>query len=290
MQVIGGTKPARGNDRRNERSMPTDLGGRIREWRRFRGISQLELAFRANSSQRHVSFLESGRSKPSRNLLLALTQALDMPLRARNEILVTAGFAPFFPGRPLQSTELSQTRLLLARMLAHHEPYPAIVLDLGWNILMSNRPAARLLRLCVPERSPDRSLEGLNLMRLMCDPGGMRPYIASWNHTGPVLLARLRREASANPGSPADRLLRELIEENAFPPPDEPAEPPLEPTIPVELKLGDQRLKLVNTLTTFGTPQDVTIQELRIDMSFPADEASDRILHAWAEETRRRGV
>jgi transcriptional regulator with XRE-family HTH domain len=267
--------------------MNNHFGALIREWRRRRGISQLELAARANSSQRHVSFLESGRSKPSRTIVLVLTEALDMPLRARNEILVSAGFAPFYPQRPIAAVELAHTRSILTRMLAHHEPYPAIVLDLGWNVLMLNRTASHLVRLCVPCANPDRSFEGLNLLRLMCDPAGMRPYIASWVHTGPALFARLRREAAAYPGSPADRLVCDLIDERAFPPFVERESEPLDPTIPLELQLGDQRLRLVNTLTTFGTPQDIAVQELRIDMSFPADDASDRLLHAWAAEWRR---
>src|SRR5215469_11604742 len=102
----------------------------LRDWRKRRGISQLELAGRANSSQRHVSFLESGRSQPGRSVVLALAEALDLPLRARNEILLAAGFAPLYPDRPLAATELAQTRAMLVRMLEHHEPYPAIVLDL----------------------------------------------------------------------------------------------------------------------------------------------------------------
>jgi transcriptional regulator with XRE-family HTH domain len=258
----------------------------LREWRHKRGVSQLELAGRANSSQRHVSFLESGRSQPSRSIVLALTEALDLPLRARNEILAAAGFAPFYPDRPLAATELAQTRSILSRMLEHHEPYPAIVLDLGWNVLMLNRAAAQLFERCLPQSDPGPSREGLNLFWLMCDARGLRPLIASWAHTGPALFGRLRREAAAYPGSAADRLLQALIEEKACPPFVEPEDGLLEPTIPMELKIGDERLKLVNTLTTFGTPQDIAVQELRIEMSFPADDASDRLLHRWAEESR----
>ena len=288
MDVIAVANAAHGFDGEARNPMNTHFGALIREWRRQRGISQLELAARANSSQRHVSFLESGRSNPSRTMVLALTEALDMPLRARNEILAAAGFAPFYPDRPLASIELAHTRSILARMLEHHEPYPAIVLDLGWNVLMLNPAAARLVQLCVPQRRRGHSFEGLNLLRLMCDANGLRPYIASWAHTGPALFARLRREAAAYPGSPADRLLRELVDEKAFPPFVEPEDGPLDPTIAVELKLGDQRIKLVNTLTTFGTPQDIAIQELRIEMSFPADDASDQLLHAWADASRLR--
>jgi transcriptional regulator with XRE-family HTH domain len=215
------------------------FGALIREWRRRRGISQLELAARANSSQRHVSFLESGRSLPSRATVLALTEALDLPLRARNEILLAAGFAPLYPDRRLAATELAPARSILARMLAHHEPYPAIVLDLGWNVQMLNRAAAHLVRACIPHADPGGSFEGVN---------------------------------------------QELMDAKAFPPFGAPEGRSLEPTIPLELRLGESCLRLVNTLTTFGTPQDVALQELRVEMSFPADDASDRLLHAWAQE------
>jgi transcriptional regulator with XRE-family HTH domain len=266
--------------------MTAGFAALLREWRKRRGFSQLELAGRANSSQRHVSFLESGRSRPSRGVVLALTEALDLPLRARNQILAAAGFAPLYPDRPLASTELAQVRTILARLLAHHEPYPAIVLDLGWDVLMLNRAAEELVARCLPRQETGLSGERLNLFRLMCDERGLRPVITSWSQTGPALFARLRREATAHPGSAADHLLQAIATEKALPPFVEPEDEIFEPAIALELSVGPERLKLVNTLTTFGTPQDVALQELRIEMSFPADEASDRLLQRWAEESR----
>ena len=250
----------------------------MKQWRHDRHASQLELASIANSSQRHVSFLESGRSQPSRGMVLALAEALDLPLRARNELLAAAGFAPFYPERALASADLAGARAILERILLHHDPYPAFVLDVGWNLLMHNRAAGRLIRLCVPASGVGESLVGINFLRLMCDPAGMRPFIASWPMTGRALLARLRREAATHPRSAVGRLLDELIERDAFPRFVEPEDEPVDVTIPVEFAVGARRIRLINTLTTFGTPQDVSVQELRIEMSFPADDESERLL------------
>jgi transcriptional regulator with XRE-family HTH domain len=254
----------------------------LRQWRKSRKVSQLELAMRANTSQRNVSFVESGRTRPSREMVLKLADALDLPLRARNEILLAAGFAPFYPDRTLTSAGMELPRRMLERMLAHHEPYPAMVLDAGWNIVMHNRAAGRLIERCVPAAGLVElsSREGLNFLRLVCDPKGMRSRIRNWPHVGRALMARLRREALAYPGAPSELLLRDLLT-NKLLPPFSAGESPLEAVMPVELELGDGQLRLFNMLTTFGTPQDVVLQELRIEMSFPADNMSDAILHDW---------
>jgi transcriptional regulator with XRE-family HTH domain len=258
------------------------FGVLLRQWRRARDASQLELALRAPTTQRHVSFLESGRARPSRAMVLTLAEALDVPLRARNEMLLAAGYAPHYPERSLTAAELTQAHGMLARILAHHEPYPALVTDGGWSIVMHNAAAGRIIERCVPARARGTPGAPPNLLELMCDPDGMRRHITSWATTGPALLARVRREAAAQPGSPSERLLRELLARGAFPPLAEPDDAPLEATIPMELRIGDVRLRLVNTLTTFGTPQDVTLQELRIEMSFPADDETDDALRRWA--------
>src|SRR5215472_2676265 len=258
------------------------LGTLLRQWRKSRNVSQLELALRAKTSQRNVSFVESGRTRPSRRMVLKLADALDLPLRARNEVLLAAGFAPLYPERALTSAGMELPCRMLERMLTHHEPYPAMVLDAGWNMVMHNRAAGRViersvLALALAEFS---SPEGVNFLRLVFDPKGMRSRIRNWPHVGRALLARLRREALAYPGSPSEVLLRDLLAHNLLPP-FSANEPPLEVVTPVELELGDDCLRLFNTLTTFGTPQDVVLQELRIEMSFPADEPSDTILHGW---------
>lgn len=258
------------------------LGALLRQWRKIRNVSQLDLAADAHTSQRNVSFIEFGRAHPSRRMLLTLLEALDVPLRARNEILLAAGFAPIYPERTLTSQEMNLANQVLDRIIAHHEPYPAMVLDGGWNVVVHNRATARIIESCVPPDALIRFSQSgkLNFMRLMCAPNGLRPHVRSWPQTGLVLLARLRREAAAYPGSPSALLLRELLDAKAFPEFGELSEAPLEPTIPLELEVNGARLRFLNTLTTFGTPQDVTLQELRIELSFPADEATERLLRA----------
>jgi transcriptional regulator with XRE-family HTH domain len=256
------------------------FGTVLAQWRKARSVSQLELALRAEISQRHVSFMETGRAKPSREMALKLAEALDVPLRARNEVLLAAGYAPFYSERKLDSQEMIRAAQVLKRMLDHHEPYPAMVLDGEWNIVMKNQASTRIISACLSDAAlPEFSRNGkLNFMRVMCSPKGLRPHVRNWTQTGRVLLTRLRREAAAYPGSASEILLRELLAQKVFPEFTESAGAPLSPVIPLELIVNGELLRLINTLTTFGTPQDVTLQELRIEMSFPADDASDRIL------------
>ena len=248
-------------------------------------MSQLDLALKTSISQRHISFVESGRAQPSREMVVKLAEGLDLPLRARNEILLAAGYAPLFPERRLDLTAMKSAREALERILNHHEPYPAVVTDGAWNIVMQNAAAARIVAHCLDEATKLQlaSDSAINFMRLMFAGDGMRPYILNWPETRTVLLARLLREAIASPASLSEALRRELADEAASPKAEAVTrEEPLEPTLPLELLIGDVRLRLFNTFTTFGTPQDVTLQELRIDMSFPADEETDRFLAAAA--------
>jgi transcriptional regulator with XRE-family HTH domain len=266
------------------------FGSVLRQWRTLRRKSQLDLALDAGISQRHLSFMESGRAHPSREMVLTIAETLDMPLRARNDLLSAAGFAAYYPERPLDFEEMKRVRETLARILQHHEPYPSMVLDRHWNILTKNNASAGIISRCVKEESlaelfPDGQL---NFLRLMFDAKGLRPRVRSWEQTAPILIGRLRREASAYPGSPSETLLAELL-------PSAPArtwpgldDAPLPPTIALELDTEDGILRLFNTLTTFGTPQDVTLQELRIEMSYPVDESSDRLLRHWAESGGRK--
>jgi transcriptional regulator with XRE-family HTH domain len=260
------------------------LGALLREWREIRGKSQLDLALDAQVSQRHLSFIESGRTRPSREMVLAITEALDLPLRARNDLLGAAGFAAFYPERPLDATEMKRVREALGRILEHHEPYPSMVLDRSWNILMKNKASTRIIERSISGEVFARLAPGgkLNFMRMMFASDGMRPRVKRWERTAPILIARLRREVVAYPESPSEALLRELLPNApvAFIPGLDDA--PLAPTVPLELETEDGELRLFNTLTTFGTPQDVTLQELRIEMSYPADDSSDAMLRRWA--------
>jgi transcriptional regulator with XRE-family HTH domain len=261
--------------------VPNNLCGKLlREWRKARHVSQLDLALLSQISQRHLSFIETGRAQAGREMILKLSEGLDVPLRARNEILLAAGYAPYFPERALAVGEMVMVNRILERMLDHHDPYPAMVLDGRWNIVMRNETASRIINSCVPGYALSRiAVQGkLNFFRLMFAKDGLRPHIRSWPETSRVLLARLRREVASCLGSPSEALLHELADGDNLPGFADFGDAPLESTIPMAIEVNGQVLRLLNTLTTFGTPQDVTLQELRIEMSFPADDATERWL------------
>src|SRR5215813_9190082 len=164
----------------------------LRQWRDVRGKTQLDLSFDAGVSQKHISFVESGRSIPSRQMLLDLAQALEIPLRERNELLVAAGYAPFYSNQSLDAPVMNSITRALQRMLRQHEPFPAIVMDRHWNVLMTNDAAPRLFNCFI---DIDARPSPRNLLHLMFDPAGMRPFVANWPETARGLLGRVYREA-----------------------------------------------------------------------------------------------
>jgi len=264
--------------------MKSGFGSILGEWRAVRRLSQLDLALLTGISQRHISFVESGRAQPSRDMIFKLADGLDLPLRARNDLFLAAGYAPAYPERRLDLSEMKAAREALEMILGHHEPYPAVVMDGSWNIVMQNAAASRIIAACVG-RDALRQLfpDGvINFMQLMFSQKGLRPHILNWAHTRLALLNRLRREAAGKPNSPSGMLRRQFDS-------DTPRGEHMihgegdEPMLSLELGIGDARLRLFNTFTTFGTPQDVLLQELRIDMSFPADETTRRFLEVAAK-------
>jgi transcriptional regulator with XRE-family HTH domain len=267
---------------RQQAAHPTRFGARLSEWRARRRESQLTLALSANVSQRHLSFIESGRAHPSQDMIVRLCDALDIPLRERNELLNCAGYAALYPERPLERLEMQSVREALRRIIEHHEPYPAFVVDRKWRVVMNNEGAARIVAACLDEETVRAlSTDGsLNFMRMMFEPTQMRPRILNWTFVAPRLLARLRREAAGDALSPSSALLRELAPTaNCGQAPTEDFEA-LAPTVPLEISINGSTLTLFDTITTFGTPQDVALQELRIEMAFPADSKTDLSLRA----------
>jgi transcriptional regulator with XRE-family HTH domain len=257
--------------------MKTGFGSILSEWRATRRLSQLDLALLTGVSQRHISFVESGRAQPSRDIVFKLADGLDLPLRARNDIFLAAGYAPAYPERHLDLTEMKSARDALELILTHHEPYPAIVTDANWNIVMQNAAATRIIASCL-EAGAIQALSSdgqLNFMQLMFSANGLRPRILNWTQTRAALLKRLRRESAGNLNSISGRLRREFDGDVA-----DPGnvvafqDTPEDPLLSLELVVAGTKIRLFNTFMTFGTPQDVTLQELRIDMSFPADEAT----------------
>lgn len=259
----------------------SDFGAALRYWRGRRGISQLKLSVDAGISQRHLSFLETGRADPSRDLILKLGLVLDIPLRQRNAMLLAAGFAPAYRERSLGDPELAAVLQALDFMLAQQAPFPALVVDRLWNLVMANEPAAGMMRwfLGMPEHAPIPRDGSVNVIRMTLDPDGLRRHIANWEDVCTDLLQWVQREAMGDgPGSEATRLLDELM---ALPGIAQAAsQPNLErralPFLPVTLRKDGVELNLFTTITTLGTPHDVTVHELRLESFFPADAASRR--------------
>lgn len=260
----------------------SDFPAALRYWRGKRGYSQLQLSTIGTVSQRHLSFLESGRSQPSKEIILKLGQALDIPLRERNVMLLAAGYAPAYQERGLGDPELQPVRQALDFMLAQQAPYPALVVDRLWNLQMCNEGAARMMRwlLGMPADQPIPGDGAISVPRLMLDAAALRPFIVNWREVAADMLGWIQREAmSDGPGSEAARLLEELaaLAETADAQPPLDAERSALPFLPVTLRKDGVELNLFTTITTMGTPRDVTLHELRIESFFPADAAT----RAW---------
>jgi transcriptional regulator with XRE-family HTH domain len=263
------------------------FGRVLREWRRKRGVSQLDLALASKVSQRHISFLESGRAQPSRGMVLRLATVLDIPLRAQNVMLIAAGFAPIYEERALGDLELRQVCKALDYLLRQHEPYPVLVLDRHWNLLMSNEAAARVLAwLRDPATMPAHLIAGgrLNLLRALCHPDGLRAYIQNWPTVAGWLTERAHREAADGQSDTTMALLQEVLAYPEIPRAWQAPnwEMPHEPLLTVVLAKDGCVLQFFTTITTFGTPHDIALQELRLESFFPADEATERTLKAWS--------
>jgi transcriptional regulator with XRE-family HTH domain len=257
----------------------SDFAAALRYWRGKRGYSQLRLATDSGVSQRHLSFLESGRSQPSRELIIKLGIVLDIPLRQRNVMLLAAGFAPAYQERSLSDPEMGAVTRALEFMLAQQSPYPALVVDRLWNLVMANQPATGMMRwlLGMPLDAPIPRDGSVNVLRLTLDPQGLRPWLVNWQDVSADSLQWIQREAMGDgPGSEAATLLAELT---ALPGVRSAVESPnldrrALPFLPLILRKDGVELNLFTTITTLGTPHDVTVHELRLEAFFPADEAT----------------
>jgi len=265
--------------RRNLDSAPasSELGTMLRHWRDLRGMSQLELSSHTGVSQRHISFIESGRSSPSRQTLMDLAQALDVPLRDRNSLLLAAGYAPIYSAAPWNAGEMQGVTRALERMLRQHEPFPAVVMDRHWNVLVTNEAAPRFFNSFIDMK---RRTGPRNMLHLLFDPDGMRPHIADWDQVAPTLIHRIARESV---GHVTDLKTQELITALLSYPGAKgewktPRAVPTTPTLPV-IPLGfihnSETLRYFSMVTTVGTPQTIAAQELRIECLFPVDESTE---------------
>ncbi len=246
------------------------FGETLKKWRKQRAMSQLDLSLNADVSTKHLSFLETGRSQPSREMVLHLAHVLDIPLAERNTLLAQSGYAAAYSQRALQHEDMQPVRQALAMLLENQNPYPAMVLDWDWNILMVNQ-AQQNLAMAVHRLQPD-FLDSNNLMELMFHPKGYRPFIRNWQPVAQYLYSRLLTERRRFTDRQSDLLSRL----HAIP--DFPSHWAVtetqhqQPMLTVELAIADQSLSLFSTLTSFGTPIDITLQELTIEQYFPSDE------------------
>jgi transcriptional regulator with XRE-family HTH domain len=252
----------------------------LKTWRQRRRLSQLELALESGVSQRHLSFLELGRANPSRSMILQLSATLEVPLRDRNDWLVAAGFAPLFRARPLDDPQMSQVMGAVRRMLASHEPFPAVAVDRAWNIRLSNRPFDGLVALLGADVWTRIGGGERNLTRLFFHPKGIRPLVANWSAIAPLLWHRARREAEALGGEEMKAVLAELRPYQDAETLGAAEEIALVPVLPLEIEKDGLRVSLFTVISTFGTAQDVTADELRIESFFPADEATEKLFRS----------
>ncbi|TFW20070.1 XRE family transcriptional regulator [Massilia arenosa] len=252
---------------------PVPVGALLREWRAARRLSQLDLALDAEISARHLSCIETGKAQPSRPLLMRLADALDMPLRERNALLHAAGYAAAIPETRLDTPAMEQVNKAIAFILAQQEPYPAFLMNRHWDILAANNAAQRVNGFLLDGRASPHA----NMLRHAFDPADLRPRIANWHDLAGTLIRHLHALVA---GSPTDAKARALLDEVlAFPgvPPrwrvrDLDTAPA--PLLTTEFVHRGVTLRFFSTITTFGTPRDITIDELHIECCFPMDEAT----------------
>jgi transcriptional regulator with XRE-family HTH domain len=264
----------------NTRLPAYDLGVLLRHWREVRGKSQLDLSLETGLSQRHLSFIENRRSAPSRQTLMDIAQALDIPFRDRNELLLAAGYAPTYSETAWNTQEMESITKALGRVLRQHEPYPALVMDRYWNVLTTNESTPRFLN-CFIDMGARKGPR--NMLHLVFDPKGMRPFIAHWEIVAKSLIQRVHREAV---GRVIDEKTKELLAallaypnvKTEWKSPKAVGGMPVRrdmPMIPIGFLKDDKLLNYFSMVTTVGTPQTVAAQELRIECMFPADEATE---------------
>jgi transcriptional regulator with XRE-family HTH domain len=260
------------------------FGALLRQWRTSRKLSQLELALESAVSQRHLSFLESGRARPSQQMVLQLAEVLEVPLRERNSLLTAAGFAPFYRERGLSEQDMAPVQDALTRMLAHHDPYPAVVVDRDYDVLLENRGFTAMLALfgepaavwaaCCPDGRP-------NLLRLVFHNAGARPFIRNFDEVGPFMLQRLYRELAAAKNDKALAFIEELRKDPSIPAQWMTANASLgaaPPLVPLVMGHDALELRLISMISTFGTPYDITTDEIRVETFCPEDAATEALL------------
>jgi transcriptional regulator with XRE-family HTH domain len=256
---------------------PPRIGPLLRDWRERRRMSQLDLALAAGVSARHVSFVETGRSRPSAEMVLQLAAELDVPLRDRNQLLLAAGYAPVYGQRGLDGPEMGPVREALDQVLNGHEPYPAFVVDRHWGIVAGNRAVGLLTE----GAAPDLLEPPVNILRLALHPGGIAPRIVNFAQVRAHLLGSLEAQAVAT-GDPALAALHEELSGLPAGPPSSSRDTSGEIAVPLRIRWRGSQLSLISTVTTFSRATDITVAELSIESFFPADQATAEALRDLA--------
>ncbi|GGX52385.1 helix-turn-helix transcriptional regulator [Saccharospirillum salsuginis] len=254
----------------------------LAEFRRTKRLSQLDLSLKAEVSARHISFIETGRAQPSRDILLKLAEVMGLSHRECNRLMTECGYAPVYFDRPLDEAAMQPVRQALNVMLDNQDPYPAVVLNSLWDLHMANRSLNRLMSLLLP---PDRLQGRINMLELIFDHRGLRPYMTNWDDVAALLLRRLTLQLQTRPNPELGELLETLL--SMDPPADWHAPEPQGwegPMLTSELEINGQHLSVFSTLSSFGTALDVGLQELMIESYFPSDEATRRFFHTLATE------
>lgn len=248
------------------------FGDLIKGWRKTRGLSQMELGFAADISSKHISFLENGRSQPSREMIIRLSNSLDIPLSERNVLFSAAGFAEAYSRMSIDQPAMAAVRNALQIILDNHTPFPALVFDWDWNIVMLNKPH-QVMSESIAAQQPNFP-DTQNILELLFDPSGYRPFVENWEEVVSVILQRLHKEKIMYQDRHSD-LIERLMKYPGIPQYWQSYDTDLsQPMVNITVRLGELRLKLFSTLASFGTAIDITMQELIIEQYFPADEVT----------------
>lgn len=264
--------------------MQRPFGELLRQWRERRRLSQLELSLQAEISTRHLSFVETSRSTPSRDMVLHLAERLELTLREQNDLLLAAGYAPAYSESPLDAPHLAAVRAAVRQVLAGHEPYPAVVVDRGWNLVDANASVG----LITAGIAPELLVPPVNVLRMSLHPAGLAPRILNLGEWRAHLIGRLRRQVAASGDAALACLHQELL---AYPGADCARESEIPEygaiVVPLRVRLEGRELSFFSTVTTFGTPLDITVAELCIESFFPADPATAALLRARSRDAAR---
>lgn len=255
-----------------------NFNNECRKWRQYRKLSQLDLALTANISQRHLSYLETGRSSPSREMVIKLCDAMDIPLRERNYLLRSAGFSELYTEHPFEEPSMAPVVNALNYMMKHHDPYPAIVVDRFWDVKMKNQAAERLFASLMQKPSILNLVQEsgcLNIAQLTLHPKGLRQLIVNWEEAAPQFIRRIVYECKASGDVEVQARLESYLITAGYSVQNEQIAEHLLPVIPLKIALNGIELSMFSVISTFGTAQDITTDELRIETFYPSDKSTE---------------